>query len=656
MAQFKEKIPSFVKNPYDLPTFQRRLRHVKSVTLRNLQYRSYWGKDVTQLQVYFTLHKNDKNKEFYRSEGISGSLNPSWKSIDIRMYEDEIDIQSKSVVLRVWVRNKGHADSPPHLLIDWTIHLSGLVYFSEKAQKDQYKYVPNMVVIGMFDKYFTPPQHQISEDFERELLPRDPAAMPKQSYTINTLSRIHTVLRAISQMQASVKRLHSSIEDRLLHSQEKTQKLSVREDLLLRVTQMKHELSWQMNSLQRQNDVLDNWRSTREEKSHDLKGKFHQLEEKRHDLDDQKKIFFQTREKYIKENYQLLIRRKQLVTELTTYIYPITERGNEKLCVCGVYLPNSEEFQGYDETAVSVGLGYTCHLVIMMSLFLDFPVRYPMDHLSSRSTIIDHIHPKLEEKDKVFPLYTRGKDKFQFHYGVFMLNKNISQLRFYCGLGTTDLRLTLPNIKSMLESRLGIKFDSIEKAKLELRDTEIKGPNKRKETESSSASGGRNAAFHSAEEYLGHSVSNGTQRKSDEIEQKEDIPVLLTELSIQTEQNIPQGEDIFKPADDSFFRVRTTAFGNTDSTENSSCGSFSEQMNGAIKYDMNFSLSPSPGSVENNPTLIGSTDMMHAGSKDSLKSGDMLEHDITDIPIEKDADIQPELSAYNKHNSHTEER
>ncbi|WAR27574.1 hypothetical protein MAR_013278 [Mya arenaria] len=412
----------------------RRLRHVKSVTLRNLQYRSYWGKDVTQLQVYFTLHKNDKNKESFLEE---------------------------------------HRHS--------------------HAQKDQYKYVPNMVVIGMFDKYFTPPQHQISEDFERELLPRDPAAMPKQSYTINTLSRIHTVLRAISQMQASVKRLHSSIEDRLLHSQEKTQKLSVREDLLLRVTQMKHELSWQMNSLQRQNDVLDNWRSTREEKSHDLKGKFHQLEEKRHDLDDQKKIFFQT-------------------------------------------------------------------------------------------------------------------------------------------------------------------SDSIEKAKLELRDTEIKGPNKRKETESSSASGGRNAAFHSAEEYLGHSVSNGTQRKSDEIEQKEDIPVLLTELSIQTEQNIPQGEDIFKPADDSFFRVRTTAFGNTDSTENSSCGSFSEQMNGAIKYDMNFSLSPSPGSVENNPTLIGSTDMMHAGSKDSLKSGDMLEHDITDIPIEKDADIQPELSAYNKHNSHTEER
>ena len=32
------------------------------------------------------------------------------------------------------------------------------------------------------------------------------------------------------------------------------------------------------------------------------------------------------------------------------------------------------------------------------------------------------------------------------------------QLRLYCGLSTTDLRLTLPNIKSLLELRLGIQL------------------------------------------------------------------------------------------------------------------------------------------------------------------------------------------------------
>ncbi len=98
-----------------------------------------------------------------------------------------------------------------------------------------------------------------------------------------------------------------------------------------------------------------------------------------------------------------------------------------------------------------------------------------------------------------FPLYSKGKERFQFSYGVYLLNKNIAQvrlhatfpfmctlksdgssfvlmvpflyqhrtvlldsslfqMRYYCGLGTTDLRMTLPNLKTLLELRLGVKL------------------------------------------------------------------------------------------------------------------------------------------------------------------------------------------------------
>lgn len=49
-----------------------------------------------------------------------------------------------------------------------------------------------------------------------------------------------------------------------------------------------------------------------------------------------------------------------------------------------------------------------------------------------------------------FPLFARSKDKLQFHYGVYLLNKNISQLRWYCGLPTSDLRATLPNLFNLI--------------------------------------------------------------------------------------------------------------------------------------------------------------------------------------------------------------
>lgn len=49
-----------------------------------------------------------------------------------------------------------------------------------------------------------------------------------------------------------------------------------------------------------------------------------------------------------------------------------------------------------------------------------------------------------------FPLFARSKDKLQFHYAVYLLNKNIAQLRWYCGMPTTDLRATLPNLATLV--------------------------------------------------------------------------------------------------------------------------------------------------------------------------------------------------------------
>jgi hypothetical protein len=49
-----------------------------------------------------------------------------------------------------------------------------------------------------------------------------------------------------------------------------------------------------------------------------------------------------------------------------------------------------------------------------------------------------------------FPLYSRGKEKLPFDYAVYLLNKNIAQLRWCCGITTTDLRATLPNLSALM--------------------------------------------------------------------------------------------------------------------------------------------------------------------------------------------------------------
>ena len=102
----------------------------------------------------------------------------------------------------------------------------------------------------------------------------------------------------------------------------------------------------------------------------------------------------------------------------------------------------------------------------------------------------------------------------------------------------------------------------------------------------------------------------------------------LTDLSITNEEHGPcNGEDLFKPTNDTFFGVKTTAFGHVDSPENSSCGSFSEQTNSELRYDRYFSLSPSPVSNEQNSDVLKSALIEHTGQNDDPNPGEGSSND-----------------------------
>lgn len=65
-----------------------------------------------------------------------------------------------------------------------------------------------------------------------------------------------------------------------------------------------------------------------------------------------------------------------------------------------MHLPNSEDFVGVNETSLNVALGFTAHLVQMLSSIIDIPLRYPVIHHGSRSKIVDHIADKIPDKDR----------------------------------------------------------------------------------------------------------------------------------------------------------------------------------------------------------------------------------------------------------------
>lgn len=107
---------------------------------------------------------------------------------------------------------------------------------------------------------------------------------------------------------------------------------------------------------------------------------------------------------------------------------------------------NNSHFQGQDEDKIATGLGYVCHLVQLLSKYLDIPLRYPMQPMMSRSTIQDVV----ATSDR-FPLYSKAQNIEQFRFAVALLNRNVEQLVLSQRLEPFGLRETLPNLRLLLD-------------------------------------------------------------------------------------------------------------------------------------------------------------------------------------------------------------
>uniref|UniRef100_A0A8C1VGN8 C2 domain-containing protein n=1 Tax=Cyprinus carpio TaxID=7962 RepID=A0A8C1VGN8_CYPCA len=425
----------------ELTSQQRRLRHLRSIAARNIVNKN--GSPL--LDTYFTLHlcQEDRiSRDFYKSEVIRDSLNPTWRSLDFAMLPDLLDTSVSCFVVRIW----GGREEQYQLLIEWKVNLDGLRYTGQQIRSRN----PNEIIFGLNDGYY-------AAEFDQKVSrPSSNLLIHQSSNSLISLG-LHTAQRAIKQTQVTVQKIGKEIEEKLRTTASCTEKKKERECMQLRIGILRCELERQRKALAREMDMMQKERVQLVKKEEASSTKHQGLESERKSLTELQKECTAKRELFLKSNAQLTFRCRQLISELS-YIYPIDVNNQNDYVICGVKLPNSEDFQAKDDGSLAVALGYTAHLVLMISCFLQIPLRYPVIHKGSRSSIKDTITDKLTEKEREFPLYPRG-ERFQFEYGVYLLNKNIAQLRYQHGLSTPDLRQTLPNLKHFLEHGLLVRCD-----------------------------------------------------------------------------------------------------------------------------------------------------------------------------------------------------
>jgi hypothetical protein len=170
----------------------------------------------------------------------------------------------------------------------------------------------------------------------------------------------------------------------------------------------------------------------------------------------------------LQKEFLLESRQIKLLSELQA-IYPIERLENQEFAIRGLELPVDVVNTTKDDEHISSALGYLCHLVFMLSKYLQVgralplakkrlpvedsrllgaqvPLRFVLDYRSSRSQVKD---AALDAA--VYPLYRKGPggggDRFE--RAVALLEKDIQQLLYARGVKFRNEAHMLQNLQTL---------------------------------------------------------------------------------------------------------------------------------------------------------------------------------------------------------------
>ena len=133
----------------------------------------------------------------------------------------------------------------------------------------------------------------------------------------------------------------------------------------------------------------------------------------------------------VRLQFILEARQVKLLSELQT-VYPIDRissdgsGGKERFAIRGVELTSPFEGSPRDDEQISTVLGYIAHVVLLLSKYLEIPLRWQVLFFASRSIIRDPAQK--DPKDQNLPLYRKDVEPERFRRAVLLLTKDVEQL------------------------------------------------------------------------------------------------------------------------------------------------------------------------------------------------------------------------------------
>lgn len=395
--------------------------------------------------TWFSLHCNGVDEPIYVSEVIENTTNPSFKSFDLAMCGPRIS-RLDHVVLRLYAKTANMSEYV--FLVELDQHLQSLEFLGKSLESFHQPLPANSILFHFPDGVFgnltdiPPVRAPIPSKSPKS---SDGREVPMASF--DQLMRMLNLEECIQDAVVTREQLESQM-DSILEQNQRALKAQTRlaesQEKLSVLNQWVADLKRQVRAkAKRREELLASMKSRREAME---RGRQEQEKVRSHLPDAQAKLAVSR--KLLEETGGNMKGQTRRICEDLQTVYPIDPIPERPLAftIRGLSLPNSN-FEDIDRETVAAALGYTAHLVYLLSFYLFTHLPYPIQPCLSTSLIQDPVSVALPQR--TFPLYPVNA-QYRFEYGVFLLNKDIEFLLSKQGVRVLDIRHTLPNLKYLL--------------------------------------------------------------------------------------------------------------------------------------------------------------------------------------------------------------
>ncbi|KAJ5068782.1 uv radiation resistance-associated protein [Anaeramoeba ignava] len=424
----------------------RRIRYLKTISGRNF--------DLDLIQhplIYFTLetidssNSNNEVKSFYISEQLSDTLNPDWLQLDNIPKENLIQENFK---IKIWSNNG--------IIYEEIIYLSKLQFICKNLKELKINFPNQSILFELLDGIYATSKivDKISAIYK--------VCLPNKKIETNSNENLLKIIdftfscKKLRELKQEQEEMMGNIEEKFSNEREIVSKINYLQEQHIEKKRLKKILKFKRQLLEQEKKRFEEKKKDITKRTSNLIKGLESLKESKQNLviEEQKlRNMFKEHQKLI----SCIKSRKETMLQDIQKIFPI-----EKLPDNNGYLIEKVEFlhinhNNNTDEKISTCLGFLAQILHILSLYLEVPLRYPIELKGSRSTICDEISSNIQTS---FPLYLKNVSREKFLLSILFLNTNLKQIIFSQQITLNSLKESLENIMKFMTFKNSSKEDS----------------------------------------------------------------------------------------------------------------------------------------------------------------------------------------------------